>query len=161
DDNIPCEIRGNVVGCPNLVVNTTACGGSGPGATANLPRTANFIANNDLMPGAGFPVGTKGTASTYIIGFRAGGPRLRGAADEGKGKFIAATSADGLKASILEAVRLASTAQITFSSAAFSAVQSKTASQLLVPRFTPKVNRALWPGRLLAYKVVSEDACGC
>jgi len=161
DDNIPCEIKGNGIplGCPNLVVNTTACGVAGPGITGNLPRTANFLANNDFMPGSGFPAPV--TINTYVIGFGAADQALLAAADEGKGKFIAANSADGLKAGILEAVRLASTAQITFSSASFSAVQSKTASQLLVPRFTPKVNKALWPGRFYAFRVVSEDACGC
>ncbi len=159
DDNIPCEIRGNVAGCPNMVVNTTACGGSGPGASGNLPRTANFLANYDFMPGSGFPAPV--TINTYVVGFGAADPSLLAAADEGKGKFISADSADNLKAGILEAVRLASTAQITFSSAAFSAVQTKTSSQLLVPRFTPKVNKAIWPGKFYAYKVVSEDACGC
>lgn len=161
DDNLPCEITGKE--CPVLPglggTGTVACGDI-PGQAGNLARMTQYLATRHLRPSGGFPVGRQISISTYIVGFGTNSPSLVAAAAAGNGEFLIANNASQLKSAINEALQRINIAELSFSNANISAVQSRTAQALIVPRFTPS-KKAFWKGRLSLYNLVSEQVCGC
>ena len=154
DDNLPCEITGN--GCSS-VIGVGTCGGAA--ARGNLARVAKFLATSNMKPSAVYgnsPIGI----STHIIGFGTVDPSLIAAAEAGNGTFVTAESAAGLRSAINEALASISSAQLSFSNSNISAVQTRTSSAILVPRFQPS-KKTIWEGHLSVFRLVSEDACGC
>lgn len=161
DDNLPCEITGRE--CPALpLVSGSGSGtcGSLPGAEGNLARMARYLAQKHLRPTGGFPAGSQVGVNTFVIGFGTDSPALVSAASAGGGSFILADDAQSLKGAINETLKRITTAELSFSNANISAVQTRTTSALIVPRFTPSKS-SFWKGRLSRYQLVSEFGCGC
>jgi len=161
DDNLPCEITGQECAALPLVTGSGsgACG-SLVGIDGNLARMARYLAVKHLRPSGGFPAGVQVGVNTFVIGFGTDSPALVGAATAGGGSFILADDAQSLKGAINETLKRITTAELSFSNANISAVQTRTTSALIVPRFTPSKS-SFWKGKLSRYQLVSEYGCGC
>ncbi len=159
-------------GCPNLA--TIVIAGGAPLFDDNIPadvmnangavsspfaKVADYFAHQ--FPGGLRPAGFPNLRMrTYVIGLGTESAALQEAARVGGGRFINAPNAQALKSALAGIVNNVQTDKAAFSNTAVTAVQSRSGSSILVPRFVP-TSEALWDGHLLKYLLVSEDACGC
>ena len=171
-------LNGGPVYCPD----TLPCGpgpvsqrdkGSNPASFADdnpnymLDDVAKLLANNDLQrrtpPVVGdFNTAGKQTINTYTVGFGINSNLLRYTAEVGNGLYYSADNAEGLKTALLDIINNVVTRATSFSSAAASSLQVRSAGSTLIPRFKPARNKtAPWQGYLYRFNLGPEKLLNC
>ena len=144
DDNLPAALTG-----------APACGVGG--SSSNVVKVAQALATTNLRTEAfSSPV----TLQTFVVDLGGSDATLAAAARAGKGAYVPAQDAKGLRSALNEFLLNIRTRPTSFSNTAVSAVQSVSTQGVLVPRFKPQPG-PLWEGHLYKYKLFSEAACGC
>ncbi|HLL06828.1 MAG TPA: pilus assembly protein PilY [Myxococcaceae bacterium] len=132
-----------------------------------LDDVARMLANQDLQrntpPVVGdFNTAGKQTVSTYTVGFGINSNLLRNAAHVGGGLYYTADNAAALKQALLEIINTVQTRATSFSSAAASSLQVRSAGSTLIPRFKPSRNKTSpWQGYLYRFDLGPERVLDC
>jgi type IV pilus assembly protein PilY1 len=132
-----------------------------------LDDVAKLLANQDLQSNSPVVVGDfntagKQTVSTYTVGFGINSNLLRHTAEVGNGLYYSADNAEGLKQALLEIISSVVTRATSFSSAAASSLQVRSAGSTLIPRFKPARNKtAPWQGYLYRFNLGPEKVLDC
>jgi len=172
-------LNGGPVYCPDLL----GCG-AGPAASQRdkgssptnpgddhpnyyLDDVAKMLANQDLQrntpPVVGdFNTAGKQTVSTFTVGFGINSNLLRNTALVGNGLYYTADNAAALKQALLEIISTVQTRATSFSSAAASSLQVRSAGSTLIPRFKPSRNKTSpWQGFLYRFDLGPERLLNC
>ncbi|HZH75709.1 MAG TPA: pilus assembly protein PilY, partial [Archangium sp.] len=132
-----------------------------------LDDVAKMLANQDLQratpPVVGdFNTAGKQTVSTFTVGFGINSNLLRNAAKVGGGDYYTADNAATLKQALLSIISTVQTRATSFSSAAASSLQVRSAGSTLIPRFKPARNKTSpWQGFLYRFDLGPERLLNC
>jgi type IV pilus assembly protein PilY1 len=132
-----------------------------------LDDVAKLLANQDLQqrspPVVGdFNTAGKQTVSTYTVGFGINSNLLRHTAEVGNGLYYTADNAPALKQALLDIISNVVTRATSFSSAAASSLNVRSASSTLIPRFKPARSKtAPWQGFLYRFNLGPEKLLNC
>jgi hypothetical protein len=125
------------------------------GGTDWLDDVALYLYKNDLRPAALRKGAQSGTQNilTYVVGFNTDHPLLIDAARKGDGKFLSASSADGLAAALKEAIDDILLRTASFSAASIPSTRTSFDDALFTAFFEPSKQQVLWAGHLQAYRI--------
>jgi type IV pilus assembly protein PilY1 len=161
-------LNGGAVNCPT----SAPCGPVGNRDTDGngnymLDDVAKLLFEQDLQRSTPPIVGDFNTAGkqsvlTYTVGFGINSPFLKNTADVGGGLYYTADDADTLKQALLDIITNVQTRATSFSSAAASTLQVRSASATLIPRFKPaRAKTDPWQGFLYRFDQGPERLLGC
>jgi type IV pilus assembly protein PilY1 len=132
-----------------------------------LDDVAKLLANNDLQRNTPVVVGDfntagKQTVSTYTVGFGINSNLLRHTAEVGNGLYYTADNGAALKQALLDIISNVVTRATSFSSAAASSLNVRSASSTLIPRFKPARSKtSAWQGFLYRFNLAPEKLLNC